>query len=52
MKRIVLAGAGHAHAVVLESLARNSLYGAAVTLVSPRARQLSSAMLPGVIAGH
>lgn len=52
MKRIVLAGAGHAHAVVLASLARNALYGAAVTLVSPRARQIYSGMLPGVIAGH
>ena len=52
MKRIVLAGAGHAHAVVLASLARNALYGASVTLVSPQARQIYSAMLPGVIAGH
>jgi selenide,water dikinase len=50
--RIVLAGAGHAHAVVLASLARKPLYGATVTLVSPRARELYSAMLPGVIAGH
>jgi pyridine nucleotide-disulfide oxidoreductase family protein len=52
VKRIVLAGAGHAHAVVLASLARNPLYGAAVTLVSPRGRQMYSAMLPGMIAGH
>jgi len=52
VKRILLAGAGHAHAVVLASLARNPLYGAAVTLVTPRARQIYSGMLPGVIAGH
>lgn len=52
MKRIVLAGAGHAHLVVLASLARNVLCGASVTLVSPRARQLYSGMLPGVVAGH
>ncbi|HEX7054896.1 MAG TPA: FAD-dependent oxidoreductase [Burkholderiales bacterium] len=52
MKRILLAGAGHAHAAVLASLARKPLYGASITLVSPRARQLYSAMLPGVIAGH
>lgn len=52
MKRIVLAGAGHAHAVVLASFARNPFYGASLTLVSPRARQLYSGMLPGVIAGH
>jgi NADH dehydrogenase FAD-containing subunit len=52
VKRIVLAGAGHAHLVVLASLAKKALYGAAVTLVSPRARQLYSGMLPGVLAGH
>ena len=52
MKRIVLAGAGHAHAVVLASLAKNALYGAAITLVSPEARPLYSGMLPGVLAGH
>ena len=52
MKRIVLAGAGHAHAVVLASLVRSPLYGGSITLVSPRARQLYSGMLPGVIAGH
>jgi selenide,water dikinase len=52
VKRIVLAGAGHAHAVVLASFARNPFYGATVTLVSPRPRQLYSGMLPGVIAGH
>lgn len=52
MKRFVLAGAGHAHLVVLASLAKNPLYGAAITLVSPRARQLYSGMLPGVLAGH
>lgn len=52
MKRIVLAGAGHAHLVVLASLAKNPLYGAPITLVSPHARQLYSGMLPGVLAGH
>jgi len=52
VKRVLLAGAGHAHAVVLASLARSPLYGAKVTLVSPRARQIYSGMLPGVIAGH
>lgn len=52
MKRIVLAGAGHAHLVVLASLARNVLYGASILVVSPRARQLYSGMLPGVVAGH
>ena len=52
MKRVLLAGAGHAHAVLLDALAQGPLYGARITLVSPYARQLYSAMLPGVIAGH
>ncbi len=52
MKRILLAGAGHAHAVVLASLAKNPLHGATITLVSPRATQLYSGMVPGVLAGH
>lgn len=52
MKRVLLAGAGHAHAVLLDSLAQEPLYGARITLVSPQRRQLYSAMLPGVIAGH
>jgi selenide,water dikinase len=52
VKRILLVGAGHAHAYLLASLAKEPLYGARLTLVSPAARQLYSAMLPGVIAGH
>jgi len=52
VKRILLIGAGHAHAVVLRSLAENPLYGARITLVAPYPRQIYSAMLPGVIAGH
>ena len=52
MKRILLVGAGHAHAVLLASLAEKPLFGASITLVSPNARQIYSAMLPGVIAGH
>lgn len=52
MKRVLLAGAGHAHAVLLDTLAQEPLYGARITLVSPYARQLYSAMLPGVVAGH
>jgi selenide,water dikinase len=52
VKRVLLAGAGHAHAVLLDSLAQEPLYGARITLVSPSARQLYSGMLPGVIAGH
>ncbi|MFN2644054.1 MAG: FAD-dependent oxidoreductase [Burkholderiales bacterium] len=52
MKRVLLAGAGHAHAWVLAALARSPVHGARITLVSPHARQIYSAMLPGVIAGH
>jgi selenide,water dikinase len=52
VKRLVLAGAGHAHLVVLRELAKNPLYGARITLVTPYARQLYSGMLPGFIAGH
>ena len=52
MKRVLLIGAGHAHLVVLRSLAQNPLYGARITLVTPHARQVYSGMLPGILAGH
>jgi pyridine nucleotide-disulfide oxidoreductase family protein len=52
VKRVLLAGAGHAHLVVLRSLAREPLYGARIGLVSPHRRQVYSGMLPGIIAGH
>jgi selenide, water dikinase len=51
VKQLLLIGAGHAHAVVLRSLAATPLYGARITLVSPRPVQLYSGMVPGVIAG-
>jgi NADH dehydrogenase FAD-containing subunit len=52
LKRILLVGAGHAHARLLAALPNAPLYGASLTLVSPRARQIYSGMLPGVLAGH
>ena len=52
MRRILLVGAGHAHLAVLRNFAKEALYGARVTLVTPLARQVYSGMLPGVIAGH
>lgn len=52
MKRVLLIGAGHAHLVVLRSLAQKPLYGARITLVSPNPRQVYSGMLPGILAGH
>ena len=52
MRRILLVGAGHAHLAVLRSFAKAPIYGVRLTLVTPLARQVYSAMLPGVIAGH
>jgi len=52
VKRIVLAGAGHAHLVVLRAIVAQPLYGASVTLVTPYPRQVYSGMLPGLMAGH
>ena len=52
MKRVLLVGAGHAHARLLAALALKPLYGARMALVSPEPRQIYSGMLPGVIAGH
>jgi selenide,water dikinase len=52
LKRVLLVGAGHAHAWLLSALAKEAIYGARLTLVSPNPRQIYSAMLPGVIAGH
>lgn len=52
MKRILLVGGGHAHAVVLRCFAENPLYGARIKLVAPQAKQVYSGMLPGLIAGH
>ena len=52
MKRVLLIGAGHAHLVVLRSLAEKPLYGARIALVPPQAKQVYSGMLPGILAGH
>jgi len=52
VKHLLLIGGGHAHIVVLRSLARSPLYGTRITLVAPHARQMYSGMLPGFIAGH
>jgi pyridine nucleotide-disulfide oxidoreductase family protein len=50
--RLLLVGAGHAHAAFLAAAAKAPLYGARITLVTPQATQLYSGMLPGVVAGH
>lgn len=47
MKRLVLAGGGHAHLHVLKSLAQGKRFDVEVVLVTPHARQVYSGMLPG-----
>jgi pyridine nucleotide-disulfide oxidoreductase family protein len=52
MKRLVLAGGGHAHLQVLGALARAPLAGWQVDLVTPHPSVVYSGMLPGWLAGH
>jgi len=51
MKRLVLAGAGHAHALVLLELARRPLAGVEVVVLSPEPLAPYSGMVPGWLAG-
>lgn len=51
-KTVVLAGGGHAHALLLHNLIRNPLNGVQLTMVSPARYAPYSGMLPGVIAGQ
>ncbi len=51
MKRLVLAGAGHAHALVLRDMARQPLSGVEVVVVSPEPMAPYSGMVPGWLAG-
>lgn len=52
MKRLLLAGGGHAHMAVLKSLAESPSDALAVTLVTPYPWLTYTGMLPGHIAGH
>lgn len=52
MKRLLLAGAGHAHALVLRTLARQPLPGMEVLVVSPEPLAPYSGMVPGWLAGQ
>lgn len=52
MKRLLLAGGGHAHLHVLKRLAAQSLAETEVLLVTPARRQIYSGMVPGWMAGH
>ena len=45
-KHLVLGGAGHAHLVVLEALARRRLRDVRVTLLSPVGEQVYSGSMP------
>lgn len=49
---LLLLGAGHAHIHALWALARTPLVGVQVVLVAPYPRQIDSAMVPGLVAGH
>lgn len=51
MKRLLLLGAGHAHAQVLRDWARAPLPGAELVLVTPYALAPYSGMVPGWLAG-
>lgn len=52
MKRLVLAGGGHAHVEVLRRFGVTPMAGLEITLVTPVADVSYSGMLPGLIAGH
>ncbi|MGP9820617.1 FAD-dependent oxidoreductase [Salinarimonas sp. NSM] len=49
--RLVLAGGGHSHAIVLDALRRRPEPGLNVTLISPAVASPYSGMLPGHVAG-
>lgn len=52
MKRLVLAGAGHAHALVLRALVRQPMPGVEVVVISPEPLAPYSGMVPGWLSGH
>ena len=52
MKRLLLAGGGQVHALVLRDLARARLSDVELVLVTPSSQLRYSAMLPGWVAGH
>lgn len=52
MKRLVLVGAGHAHAEVLRRWIASPLAHVELLLISPTSRAPYSGMVPGWLAGH
>jgi NADH dehydrogenase FAD-containing subunit len=51
-RRVVLVGAGHAHALLLRDWARQPVPGVELVLVSPTRWAPYSGMVPGWLAGH
>lgn len=51
-RHLVLAGGGHAHALLLRQWSGDPLPDVSLTLVSPDALTPYSGMLPGLVAGH
>ncbi len=52
MKRLILAGGGHAHLHVLKALATRPWPDVEVLIISPYPRQIYSGMVPGWMSGH
>lgn len=52
MRRLVLVGAGHAHAIVLDRWATRPPPDARLTVVTDREELLYSGMIPGLLAGE
>ncbi|MDA3914065.1 FAD-dependent oxidoreductase [Oleiagrimonas sp.] len=52
MRRLILAGGGHAHLQVMQYLGRASLPGWEIVLLSPDPEQVYSGMVPGWMAGE
>jgi pyridine nucleotide-disulfide oxidoreductase family protein len=52
MRRLILAGGGHAHLAVLHALAARRVPDLEVILVTPAAQSIYSGMVPGWMAGH
>lgn len=52
MKRVVLVGAGHAHALVLQALRHTPLPNADILVISPQPLAPYSGMIPGWLAGR
>jgi selenide,water dikinase len=51
-RRLLLAGAGHAHVEVIRAFGRKPAADVEITVITREAASPYSGMLPGVIAGH